>query len=394
VASVSGVSAVTSGFGTFSRWWAAELAGLAPSALRRGFAGRQTRVVLDLDLGGVEPLLTPILEVVSGSKVVRRRALASGAAAADLAVLLKRQRKRSPKAPVVLRLPHGECLIRSVRVPEQAQARLADILALDIERVTPFRRDQVYAAHTAAKRADSDGKLAAEQIIVERSRVDPVLAELKGLGVPVDRMDCWNREGTAPLPINLLGLPGAAATGKRSGDALTGALAAAVLLLSGSVVWMDFDRYDRALGEIGARLEVARKDLATLRKSRGAQETIRSETARLIERKRTQSPAVVSLDVLTRRIPDDSWLTTLHLEGQTADLFGFSKSATALVTALQTSATNGPGQSGQPVVTQARLTAPITFDTSRKAEQFSLRVTIGPPDRDRAASLAPNPVVE
>ncbi len=324
-------------------------------------------------------------ETWRGDKAVQRRTLTDGPlAAAELAQLVAKHRKRFPGALVVLRLPYEECLLRTVSPPSSARARLTDILGLDIERVTPFRRDQVYFDHMIANRPPADGRLQVEQVIVEKARVDPLLGALRGWGIGVERVECWNRAGTAPLPVNLL----ARAPVKRSGAGLlTAVLALLAVVLGASVVWLDFDRYDRALGEIDTQLQLARKDLATLRKTRDVQATAQAQASQLMARKQQRRPTVTVIDDLARSLPDDSWLTSLHIEGQTVDLFGFSKSTTALVQTLQADAMHAPGRG------EVRLTAPITFDTGRKAEQFSLRQSLaaGAPDRAAAHTPAPPP---
>ena len=347
------------------------------------FAGRTTRLILECAPDEVDRAFTVADETWRGDKAVHRRTLtAVPLAAAQLAQLVAKHRKRVPGALVALRLPYAECLSRTVSPPSSARARLTDILGLDIERVTPFRRDQVYFDHVIANRPPADGRLVVEQVIVEKARVDPLLGALRGWGIGVDRVECWKPDGSAPLAVNLL----ARAPVKRNdGGLLTAALALVALLLGVSVLWSDFDRYGRALGEIDTQLQLARRDLATLRKTRDVQATAQAQASQLMARKQQRRPTVAVIDDLARVLPDDSWLTSLHIEGQTVDLFGFSKSTTALVQTLQAGATHAPGRG------EVRLTAPITFDTGRKAEQFSLRLSLAADVPNRAAALTPAP---
>lgn len=371
----------------FWRWWSGELSGLSPTWLRQAFAKRTRRIVLAADNDGAEATFRLWSETVRGDRVMQRRELGDGALtlAEWLPELVKRLRA-SPKATVCIRLQHQACLVRTVTVPWTARSRLTGILNLDIERVTPFRRSEVYCDHLAAAGPTPDGRLPVQQIIVERARVDAWLDALTAAGCPVGRVDCWNAQGTAPLPVNLLGRQEPAA-GSAGLGALTWVLALTVLLLGAAAVWADFDRHERALAEIDTRQQVARKELAALRTLRAGREAAEAETARLIARKQDQQATVVLIDDIARALPDDSWLSSLHIEGQTADLFGFSSSATALVQTLQ-AAPSGPRPARE-----VRLTAPITFDTGRKAEQFSLRLIYAGAAPTRAAALASGSVV-
>lgn len=356
--------------GTLWRWWSTQLSGLVPTWLSQAFAKRERRIVLASDEGGANGSFRLLSENVRGGRVTRSRRHGSGALSiTELTPQLLTLRQATPLVKMQVRLRHDECLSRTITVPWTAQTRLTDILNLDIERVTPFRRQEVYSAHLVASGSRSDDRLEAEQLIVERSRIDPIVAALREQGIQVDGVDCWNRGGTAPLAINLLQRAGATAS-RGGGSALTAVLALALLLLGGATVWLDFDRYDRAQGEIDAKLKDARKELAGLRKSRAEQDGLRAAAERLIARKAEQRATVVVVDDLARRMPDDSWLSSLHIEGHTVDMFGFSKSATSLVQVLQ-------GADAVRRFSEVRLTAPITYDTNRKAEQFSLRLTAG-----------------
>jgi general secretion pathway protein L len=385
VKNVSSFAGVNDRIGAFWHWWSSELTGLAPIELRQLMAQRQVRVVAQLGAGGGKVLHGVRKEVWRRDKLKQGHPLAEGAlTAADVVPIMRAQLKASPRSTLVVRLPFQDCLRRRAKIPSRAEGHLLGMLALDIERVTPFRRDQVYFDGFVADRSLMDGWVEVEQVIVERARVDPVLGELRALGLTVGRVECWNREGTAPMPVNVLQQPEMPRGEIRTGRMLTVALALAVLLLGTAVVWQDFDRYDRALGTVDASVRASRQELAALRKTHERLDAARSQAGRLLARKQDQPAAVVVVDELARRMPDDSWLNSLHIEPQAIDLFGFSKSATALTSALQ--ARTG----ARAPWSQARLTAPITFDTGRKVEQFSMRLnraSVSPGD-----ALAPAPI--
>ena len=359
--SIAGVMAVRNFAGSFRRWWLGELTALVPGAMKRALIKRRTKLVLDLQDGEGAPAVRLSTEIWRGGRLVRRQVLERNAltlvAARDVLATLP---KRTRQAPLVLRIPAAHCLVRTVWLPGSARPQLAGILDLDIERVTPFERAEVYSAHVADPRPANDGKLRVTQIIVERSRVDPVLAQL---GLAVTALECWDKAGTAPLPVDLLGSRRPA---PKRGGGLTIGLALTVLVMGAGVVWLDFDRYGRAIDAIDAKLAVARNDLADVRKLRAGEDAAHANAAALLARKQQRHSTVDLIEDISRRMPDDSWLTSLRIEGHTADLFGFAKSATALAAGLGSKAV------------QTRLTAPITFDTTRKAEQFSLRWSMTP----------------
>ncbi len=376
-------------FGTFGRsagafwhWWLGELSGLLPAGLAGLFVLRRPRLVLWAD-GDTLRLLQ---ERSAGQPRRWRSRSIPFDRPADAAAAIGKLRRRSPAMPVGIRLPWDDCLVRSFKIPAQARGNLRGILELEIERVTPFRRDEIYFDFIAALSPGPDGKLNIEQILLERSRVDPLLAELKVNGIEASFIDCWNKQGSAALPVDLLGAGRAGATRpRRSAIGVTGALAALLLALAAGTIYLDLDRYQTARDSLYAQIALAKREATGLRRAREAAATADATVAQLIERKRQLSPTVAIIEEISRILPDDNWLNNLRVEGDTADMNGFAKSATSLV-AVFASAAAKP----QALIGDAQLTAPVTFDPGRDREQFSLRLKLKKHDLTQAQPNTPD----
>ena len=85
---------------------------------------------------------------------------------------------------------------------------------------------------------------------------------------------------------------------------------------------------------------------------------------RLKSRKNAQSATVLRLEELTRRLPDDSYLTSLHIEGDTLRMSGISSDAPALVTKLEQS----------PLFKNAHFSAPTTQSPEDPRDHFQLEL--------------------
>jgi hypothetical protein len=389
VSEVSAPNLVAARAQSFWRWWCGELSALVPLRLKT----RTMRLVLVNQSDGQYRLLS---ETLRGGEITSVRARGKGPRplAGWLPELTQFQsgltRKMSSatrfepgKSPVMsgqigLRLSADEVLERHAAVPWQARERIGDVLGLEIERATPFLRDEVYWDHLAEGRPQPDGRVGVRQFLLQRTRIDAAIADLRELGFETGFVDCWDDGGRVPLAVNLLRSgrvePPPA---RRGGAVVTVALAGLVLALGTMVVMADQDRYGRALTDVDVRLQAGGKEVAALRKAREAHELASQKVQALLERKRREAPVVEVVETLARRLPDGSWLTALHIESGKADLMGFSPSATALISMLQDAPATGAAAATPVRLKTARLTAPVTFDGSRKLEQFGLQVGFG-----------------
>jgi len=164
------------------------------------------------------------------------------------------------------------------------------------------------------------------------------------------------------------------------------------LAFAGGATLLDFDRYETALAALETDIQASQKEEIRLRRNREGLLSAQSAANQLLQRKQQQSAVVAILEDVTRRLPDDSWLTSLRIEGRTIDMAGYSKSAASLVTTFQKAGSPG-GPGTVPVELSApQLTSPVTFDLTKEREQFSLRLNVGKaPAPEPAAIVKPGP---
>jgi len=375
--------------GAFWRWWGSELAGLVPGFLARLMSRERQGLVLSAGNGGFQ-----LLHERAGRRANEAPKLLAGPGPLpDLAGVLAKQVSRAPKTLVIIRLRWADCLTRQVSFPRQARDKLRSILELDIERVTPFRRDELYFDHAVAATRGADGRLDVLQVMAERGLVDSLLDQVRAQGVEVGQVDCWSADGKTPLAIDLLGpAAGSRPVNSAPRSSITWALAALALAFAGGATLLDFDRYETALAALETDIQASQKEEIRLRRNREGLLSAQSAANQLLQRKQQQSAVVAILEDVTRRLPDDSWLTSLRIEGRTIDMAGYSKSAASLVTTFQKAGSPG-GPGTVPVELSApQLTSPVTFDLTKEREQFSLRLNVGKaPAPEPAAIVKPGP---
>lgn len=356
-------SALTQSFRTLVRWWGSELADIfvppEGDERQRGkwliISIEKDRVDLFEEHGSKKRKLEscPV-----GSKQFLEAPLEKFISTVA-AVSFKR------RLPVGLRLAADECLERNLTLPVAARRDLHRILALDLERSTPFHAGQVLTAHMARQDAKDTANLQVRQFVLKRDRISQIRTMLKESGVEVSHIDCWDSDRSTAVPINFLAEPSSGLAAQRRNVRLIQATVAASIILLLAAAFVHISRLESNLSEVALHTEEARNAVAEIRKAEAmaaAAERDEQSLARMVAGQVTRS---YLLETLTRLIPDSDHLVELRIEGTQVSFSGYSNSTAALVPAIERS----------PMFAGVKLTAPVTRDRETGSDRFSLTVS-------------------
>ena len=257
--------------------------------------------------------------------------------------------------PVTVIIPPERVLSRTIAFPTGARAELGRIVEFEIGRHFPFPAARMFYRHRVVGRP-----LSVEIVAVPRDTVAAILAELARSGMRVAGIALMARGDAPPLP-----LPGAALGLGRAAREVSPVLAAgaAVLAVAALAAWPLAQQWRiAALDREIAALKPA-GEAAAHRRSRAQAEAGR--IAALVKLRTERPPLVALLDLLTREVPDGSYLLSLSIAGRELTIDGLSPSAAAIAQALQKSR----------AVTEVEFRAPITREGSG-LEHFRLGATL------------------
>jgi general secretion pathway protein L len=248
--------------------------------------------------------------------------------------------------PRWLLLPAGSGLRRRLTLPAAAADRLRDVLGFEIDRQTPFAANEVYFdARLLGRRGD--GQIDAELVVVPRATLD---AALQALGAPlratlagVDIAGAEAYSGFAdvtpePTALGVNLLPDAQRRHRRDPMILWNlglALVAVVALAAG--LWQILNNRTAAADALetqaNQRVQQAR------RVSEQKKQLIDLvEGMRFLQTTRSGRPTTVEvLDELSRRLPDNTYVEKVSVEGDRLMVIGLSSEASRLVERLQSS---------------------------------------------------------
>lgn len=341
----------------FWSWWRQELIDLLPGFMSPARKNSVPNRVVSIEPGGLRLVETrganraPRFEGPEPIENIIDRLAAEGALA--------------KVDEIGLRLPYKSCFVRHVELPSAAADNFERLLALDLERATPFRPKDVRSAfHVDTAKSAAPGKTAIRQLIVKRSAIDGTIGAFEQAGLRVTLLDCWDEDGTTALPINLLDADIGARGTSGARSPLLRPLAAATLALAAGAAYLAVDRHDAALDELQAGIARMKVKVQSARDAQNRSQAMIAEIDKFHRLRAAIPSKAAALEELTRLIPDTAWITDLRIDGTTVDISGLAASAVALVPTLERST----------LFVDATSTAPLTFDQRQDKERFSIRV--------------------
>ncbi|MDX1541330.1 MAG: PilN domain-containing protein [Geminicoccaceae bacterium] len=231
-----------------------------------------------------------------------------------------------------------------------------------MDRITPFKADEVLFAHRVASVDREQRRLTVELDVVPRIAAEPLFEIANQLGLEPQRLELAGPEESS-RGLDLMPRDG---DGGGRASRLNRLLLLLFVALAAVAVVLPLERQQRTADELaedvrGARVEAEesmrlRDELQALERSSG-----------FVASTKTGAPMTASvLAELTRVIPDQAYVTQLRLEGRELQIHGLADSASELIGRLAAS----------PMFDGPQFRSPVTRDPRAAKERFHIQVGI------------------
>ena len=271
---------------------------------------------------------------------------------------------RAHRKAAVLRTPPDLLLEQEIVLPLTAEPDLKRVVAYEMDRLTPFRAEQVFWTCLAGMRDTVRRRLHVRLTLVPRGRVEPVLAALRLAGlVPCGSRPGPRRDSRRVIPLAEDGI-GTLVAGASHRRLRTGRLRRA----GATAIALPFILQSIALSQLDARIDALRPQAAAVEALR-KQIAGGAATADVVvaARKQVGTP-LQSIALLTELLPDDTYVTTLGLRQRKLTVSGRSASAARLIGAM----------AANPMIHGPAFVAPVIRDETNGEQMFSIRADLGP----------------
>ena len=192
----------------FWRWWSAELTPLVPTRAREAVQRRRLRPVLAFD-GDEAVLYRPAAQQHASGLVESARIPLTGdanavAATGRAAIAQLAYGTTTGEPRVVIALPAKQVLRRTLTLPSAVEENLRRTVGYDLDRLTPFKPDELYFDVVVVDRDAAKGELRVDIASVRRTIVDQAVALAVGWGASVAAVVPVAPEAAALSRLNLL----------------------------------------------------------------------------------------------------------------------------------------------------------------------------------------------
>jgi len=269
---------------------------------------------------------------------------------------------RGSRIDIALRPEH--VLFRNIDFPRQAADFLEGMVRAQIDRLTPWVASEALFGTTAPVPIANE-RIALTLAATSRQKIQPLLAFAADCGAAsiAGRVEVPDAEtGAAPIKLFEQTLTGAAGGAMDVARLLrlallgAGIAAAASLLISaylGSEYAAEQQELQQKISQRRAALRINRADGA---------ETL------LAKRKQSSPSSVLVLEAISRALPDTTYVTELHVEGDKMQVVGLTQDAPSLIKLIEQS----------PQFTRATFFAPTTRGQNEPGERFHIEAHITP----------------
>jgi general secretion pathway protein L len=292
--------------------------------------------------------------------VMKQVAIREGVDPAEVCKVLRKGEE------VVVSVDLERCLVRRVKLPQNAMGKIGAILSLDLARLTPFTPDDVFSGWINHGPSGADSTLNIDHVIIRKDIVAHVIEAVRNRGA--EPIGIFVREGTGPaLPLALAmdGSPFRASLMKLW-TRLTAAGFGTLLLSATTFAAAVLVGQSQTFKSIEVQNAVVEKDAAEVR---GRLEQIKAKSSEILGLQARKSGTATRLEVieeLSRTLPDDAFLSGVSMDSNRLVVDGSAKSPEPLISLLETS----------PAFQNVSFVSPVFRNPGEEKSHFSIRLEL------------------
>jgi general secretion pathway protein L len=365
----------------FWRWWLGEIAQMVPE--RFASLGGSARVPV-LAMDGEEVVLVEPRSAVGPETRVGLAGLDDARRRDALRALLGRAGESRSRARLCLE--QAEALVRRVAMPAATEENLRQVLAFEMDRLTPFRAEDVYFDYRVVSRDAAAGQVAVLLAVARRDLVDARVEKLRSLGASVQGVTVREDLGHGGAHLDLLPSEQRGERESSRERLIQGSLIGLVALLALVALLLPVWHKRDAVISTFPVVSKARQDAeATDAIARNLEKQV-ADYNFLLAKKHGSYPALAYLEEVTRLLPDNTWLQQMDIKSvgkaREIQLSGETTSSSKLIELLEQSS----------VLQNAAPRGTVTRGSQPNTERFMIAAEPRPRTLPEATPVADIPV--
>jgi general secretion pathway protein L len=350
----------------FWRWWTGELSQLVPE--RFAIFGRGDRAPMlairdgEASIADARPGITSHRTAIGSLEPAQRRAA--------VRTLLERAGEQRGRARATL--GPDDALVRRVAMPAATEENLRQVLEFEMDRLTPFRADEVYYDYRVVSRDAAAGQLVIQLVVARREVVDARVRELRDLGVSVQGVAIREDAPGAGAPLDLLPTEQRGERESSRDRFIQRMVVGVVLLLLFVALIYPVYRKRETFIALNPIVNQARQEAEAADGLARELERQVADYNYLLARKHGTAPALAFLEEMSRLLPDNTWVQQLDVKtvGKTREvqISGETASSSKLIEILE----------GSTLLQNAAFRGNVSRGTQSGTERFLISAEVRP----------------
>ncbi len=347
--------------GPFFKWWAEQLSFLLPASFREAVKGKGFLVI---EINGEHAQLSYInneqqkllgeFEVNALAKEELQSIIESDTDYQDL--------------KIVLRVPEHLSVKQDIFLPAATEANLRQVMGYELDKYTPFTKEQVYFDIIKLGSAKNKALLHIVLILVKKSSLDEMYQHCLILGVKPSFADTAARpvvSGESGSQYNLLPKDLCQKANKMPLFIMLGSMLLSLVLFI-MLLALPLNTATGGLETLKRHgQKQARKALAIEDSKKGI-DSLLLATQKLIDKKNSVPAMIDVIETVSEVLDDDTWVSQFRYVNKTLQLTGQSASASNLIASLEK----------QAIFHNVKFISPVTKDTRTGLERFKISTEV------------------
>lgn len=346
----------------FFLWWGRELSYCLPEGVRKALNDNSGYVFLSIEGETVQ-----FQQQRQGQlQNIATLALTDEASAEKYQQILK-QNSELENSHFVLRLTAEQGIKKILYLPAAAKENLQQVIGFEMDRQTPFSPEQVYfSAKILGK--EQQGKIKVQLVITPKDILDGLYHQLKKANIQptvADYCAAKNDFEQDLNPYNLLPEQDRPIKSRATQITMWGlALLAAVLFMA--ILAYPSWQQQQEIDSLRMQLKSLKSDTQLVQSYQLEIDQIVDETEQLITIKNQAASMTEAVELLSKLLPQDTWLTHFKYSNERFQIQGQSPTASALISLVEATS----------LFSNARFVSPLTQDKRTGLERFQISMEI------------------
>ncbi len=349
-------------FSQFFKWWGQELSFLLPEKFREILSKGKSLLVIEIasDKASVcyvnrnQESLLGEFEINALGKEELQNLIESNNQYNDL--------------EIVLRVPEIHSVKQTIFLPNAVEANLDQVIGYELDRYTPFDKNQVYFDYIKLGSAKNNTHIHVLLIMVKKATLDRLYDSCLLLGLKPFFSDSVVQKiipGESQSRYNLLAKDRCQKTNKTPLFILLGSFLLTLVMFVALLV-IPLSKATDALDELKQHAQKVERLAFKIDDSKKDIDYLYQATQKVIDQKNASPALIEVIDTVSKVLNDVTWISRLHYFRKTLQITGQSDSATNLIDSLEKTK----------VLKNVKFISSVTKDKKSGLERFKISTEV------------------